>query len=729
MRVITVSRVPTAGSVAQTALEYGTGGLNIDACRIEYLSESDKASAIPGGTPTAKVSSLAGSQGSGRPRTQPTPSEQKGRWPANLIHDGSEEVLAGFPDCKGELHNKTASGIFGSKQAGGRRTSSQKDSGSAARFFEDVKMSQELIDYLLTLIGSPDGAALYLGDLEGIDWGDIATWADNSIFGIITQGCPTEEQVAELQRVLRPGAHLLLIAPDTQPTGHTGACRLEDGGFEIRDSILLIDKPGRFHYVAKTSRSEREAGCGLLPGKTRKEWVCEYCKAGQEDPETPEECSKSEEGEHSWKEEETDGGGIHNHHPTVKPIKLMKRLLESVPVDEGIVIDPFMGCYDESTEVLTRRGWVFFSDTLETDEFITRQVGGNLSYQKASAFQVYDYEGEMISFKARSTDLLVTPNHNMLVQSHADFCAGRDARLIPAQDLRQKVYRIPCGGCYTPESSHLSREMMYLIGLYVSEGYLDPKYPDVIICQNRGEKNDQMLSWVSSFEPRSRGNRRFRVRLALKDFLFIKENCGVSKYRKFLSPQILSNEHLDALFAAMILGDGSVSKDGQHQYYTVSPRLADAFQEVCLKLGYDSTLTVRPARESSSRPIKGTVPVFTICVRRAQSKKIKSEEHISVIPYTGRVYCVTVPAHTLFVRRNGRTSWCGNSGSTLVAALDTGHDIIGIDQEEDYVKIADARVRHYDREVLRKHETVIESDHPSVPEVQEMSMLEMLGLE
>lgn len=202
-------------------------------------------------------------------------------------------------------------------------------------------MPQELIDYLLTLISSPDGAALYLGNLDDVDWANLSTWADNSIFGILTQGCPTEEQVAELQRVLRPGAHLLLVAPDTQPTGHTGACRLEDGGFEIRDSILLIDEPGRFHYVAKTSRSEREAGCSLLPGKTRKEWVCGYCKAGQEDPETPEECPKS--GEHSWVEEETDGGGVHNFHPCVKPIKLMKRLLESVPVEGGVVIDPFMG--------------------------------------------------------------------------------------------------------------------------------------------------------------------------------------------------------------------------------------------------------------------------------------------------------------------------------------------------------------------------------------------------
>jgi hypothetical protein len=206
----------------------------------------------------------------------------------------------------------------------------------------DKELPQELITYLLTLIGSPDGAALYLGSLTDFNWGELATWEDNSQYGILAEGCPTEEQVAELQRVLRPGAHLLLVAPEEQPTGHTGTCRLEDGGFEIRDAILLIDEPGRFHYVPKTSRAEREAGCGLLPGKPRKETICSQCDSKKEDPDTPVECPESDSGEHAWVEVELEAG-VKNHHPTIKPTKLMKRLLADVPLDGGPVLDPFMG--------------------------------------------------------------------------------------------------------------------------------------------------------------------------------------------------------------------------------------------------------------------------------------------------------------------------------------------------------------------------------------------------
>lgn len=397
MRVITVSRVPTAGSVAQTVLKYGTGGLNIDACRI--VTSSADATAME------RVNSPGSGRNWGRTARQ-TPEGRwdgpigtgkmdttKGRWPANLILQHLPECqegncAEGCPvrdlDNLGEttcgsnnVKNATVKGysptVYGvESRIPGKEEISYGDSGSVARYFKQVKVPmkdlkqirqqqqiegfkkaygedelpkpipQELIDYLLTLISSPDGAALYLGNLANADWANLSTWADNSIFGIIAEGCPTEEQVTELQRVLRPGAHLLLIAPDTQPTGHTGACRLEDGGFEIRDSILLIDEPGRFHYVAKTSRSEREAGCGILSGKPRKAWVCKACESDKFDPDTLPECSESESGEHEWEEVSVEST-VKNHHPTVKPIKLMKRLLKSVPVEGGVVIDPFMG--------------------------------------------------------------------------------------------------------------------------------------------------------------------------------------------------------------------------------------------------------------------------------------------------------------------------------------------------------------------------------------------------
>lgn len=187
-------------------------------------------------------------------------------------------------------------------------------------------MAPDLIEYLTTMISSPDGKAVYVEDLAFLDFTDIP---DNSLYGLIAGGRPTDTQVRAAMRVLRPGAHFLLIAPESQPTGHTGACLLEDNGFEIRDSILLVVEPGRFHYVPKAARSEREAGCFGLPAKSGAEAVDRNeDTAGLNSPRAG--AGRTAE-------------SVHNFHPTVKAIDLMTRLLADVPKDKGPVLDPFLG--------------------------------------------------------------------------------------------------------------------------------------------------------------------------------------------------------------------------------------------------------------------------------------------------------------------------------------------------------------------------------------------------
>lgn len=149
------------------------------------------------------------------------------------------------------------------------------DQGGASRFYRQVQgaemseMPQEMIDYLLTMISPPDPAlrAIFI-DLDATPDPDMNFYAENWVTGMLVKGKPTQEQIEAFLHRLRPGGHLMLVGPDDEPTGHTGACMVEDAGFEIRDSILWVDEPGGFHYVAKAARSEREAGCDHLTGKS-----------------------------------------------------------------------------------------------------------------------------------------------------------------------------------------------------------------------------------------------------------------------------------------------------------------------------------------------------------------------------------------------------------------------------------------------------------------------------
>ena len=136
---ICVARKPLAGTVAENILQFGTGGMNIDDCRTE-LNGDFKSSA--NGRP-----SITGLSDNYDPSTANQPDTQ-GRWPANLIHDGSDEVLNLFPakagaaaPVKGTEQSEVTNGIYGkfNDRVPGQFYS---DTGSAARFFYCAKASK-----------------------------------------------------------------------------------------------------------------------------------------------------------------------------------------------------------------------------------------------------------------------------------------------------------------------------------------------------------------------------------------------------------------------------------------------------------------------------------------------------------------------------------------------------------------------------------------------------------
>ncbi len=180
---ICVARKPLSEkTVAANVLRWGTGAINIDASRVEYLGDADKASATPQGKCTAKSGALAGGTENENDRLAFDRPEQKGRWPANVIHDGSEQVLAAFPDAPGQLAKARTDGalkgnnVFGDMPQRGNTPDPREDSSkSAARFFYCAKASTSgrgegnnhptvkpvaLMEYLVRLVTPPGGVVL-----------------------------------------------------------------------------------------------------------------------------------------------------------------------------------------------------------------------------------------------------------------------------------------------------------------------------------------------------------------------------------------------------------------------------------------------------------------------------------------------------------------------------------------------------------------------------------------
>jgi DNA modification methylase len=137
MAVPDANGVMRAATVAENVLHWGTGALNVRACKIDSEKVTGWGGNGAGGGTWTPDNNRLGKDGAPRP--------SEGRFPANIITDGSPEVMGAFPDASGAQGRVTGGEASASTKnthgAYPRRATSDPigDAGSAARFFYSAK--------------------------------------------------------------------------------------------------------------------------------------------------------------------------------------------------------------------------------------------------------------------------------------------------------------------------------------------------------------------------------------------------------------------------------------------------------------------------------------------------------------------------------------------------------------------------------------------------------------
>jgi len=156
---IVLARKPLVGTVAENVLQHGTGAMNIDGCRVPGVVDSNPSARGAGNIST---SGHRGQSDTGLDRVSDV-----GRWPANIVHDGSEEVVALFPGEAGAQAPVTVRnadkfrGTYGAFKGNRDEAGStfKGDTGSAARFFYCAKADRA--DRNAGLDGMPEKPLLW----------------------------------------------------------------------------------------------------------------------------------------------------------------------------------------------------------------------------------------------------------------------------------------------------------------------------------------------------------------------------------------------------------------------------------------------------------------------------------------------------------------------------------------------------------------------------------------
>lgn len=254
---ITMARKPLAGTVDANWRAHGTGALNIDGCRVPTNGEQPKGSGTRDSWRELEGRDDRQTWNGGNV----TP--EAGRWPANLIHDGSDDVLAAFPEAKGQQgdlkgHNQdrqSPNGCFGKMAPARDHLARIEVDKSAARFFYCAKASRKDRNDGLPSSDQPAVATnATMREREDADWG-----ARNGNHHPTVK--PTDLMAYLCRLVTPPGGAVL---DPFMGSGSTGKAALREGfrfiGIELHQDYITIAEARLLHAI----KTRQPAQSGLF---------------------------------------------------------------------------------------------------------------------------------------------------------------------------------------------------------------------------------------------------------------------------------------------------------------------------------------------------------------------------------------------------------------------------------------------------------------------------------
>lgn len=350
-------------------------------------------------------------------------------------------------------------------------------------------------------------------------------------------------------------------------------------------------------------------------------------------------------------------------------------------------------CYMPDTKVFTSKGWKYFKDISEDDKILslnplTEEIEF-LPYVKL--VEVDNGSGLMYHIFNKWFDICITPDHDCFIHQRRD--GGEKGRFIEPRfskpaELSSESRFVRCidyekEGPDTVNINGLefhSADFAFLMAWYISEGSVlhNPEtakakgYP-IKIAQEIQENRDLLkpiLERICDYLNIKLyvGKQYFELHSKpLYDYLV---QLGYS-HEKYIPKEVfgLSKEHLNIFLDNYVLGDGHQRKpnkfnSSERAVFTSSRRLRDDLSLIVLLCGfYPSIYVHNKARNTvihQNGEYTSTNPVYGIRINNSRYTNFNNCA-VEEIFYDGKVYCVELPKyHTLWVMRNGKTSWNGN---------------------------------------------------------------------
>lgn len=335
-----------------------------------------------------------------------------------------------------------------------------------------------------------------------------------------------------------------------------------------------------------------------------------------------------------------------------------------------------VACFDDQTEILTEnRGWQFFKDLSHLDKVASLENGRMVFVSPLDYFEG-EYNGDMIGYKSKQLDFLVTPDHRCLVacgRGTFSLCGDWHIQTADQLPLRSRVY-FNKSIIWDGIEDEWTEKHYELWGFWVADGSIHGNYEIWITQKNHKNYVENLLSvYEQPVRVFNKGDENgaqiFSIGgKSLVDWFVthFNRNKSVRSIPAWLKQAPVYK--LKAFLRGFFMGDGCYFDQYENSdvpttavtiYYE---GLAEDIAEVALRAGYGVTIR-RMVKQYSDKQYGGARQVvsWNISLLKNNSYLVATKQKFYRQPYKGKIYCVQVPSGLILVRRNGLYHWSGNS--------------------------------------------------------------------
>jgi len=357
-------------------------------------------------------------------------------------------------------------------------------------------------------------------------------------------------------------------------------------------------------------------------------------------------------------------------------------------------------CLTPDHEVLTTSGWKYIDQITLKDDVYTLSEGEIVKIDKPTKlYEVECVDEEIYDLRSQQVDLCVTMDHNMYVKTRN----SNKYQIIKAKDIIGKRvsyaksainsnedYQLIIPATENENEKILNMEyFLEFFGFWISDGWArisktqrndrNSETTDyfVEIAQIKKEDRERLIEIIKilGYNPIEHNTCILISNKQLAEFLL---PFSVGAPNKYLPEWVwkLSATQCQYLYNGLRRGDGTVTPKKCDIYYTSSKKLADDVQRLALHCGWSANIKLLyKAHEKTSyikgRKITNNYDCLSVNIIKTKNNPTINHGHVhtqkgqteNIINYTGKVYCIEVPSHVFYVRKNGKPVWTGNCSS------------------------------------------------------------------